>query len=165
MENTSYVNKARLVRIEKQNHVDREYRFSQDSFDRALTSLSKNAFAFWCYCAKNTNGFMLNISRQVVTRLCGFSDSTYTRAFDELRRKGYIAKSGDGYRFYEDGFLKWFLWLVYRNFRVTNQHVYFLTKSFAFWNLLILMYTVTKNRTLQYLIVLHNDYRILPFWF
>ena len=32
MENTSYVNKARLVRIEKQNHVDRDYRFSQDSF-------------------------------------------------------------------------------------------------------------------------------------
>lgn len=106
MENTSYVNKARLVRIEKQNHVDREYRFSQDSFDRALTSLSKNAFAFWCYCAKNTNGFMLNISRQVVTRLCGFSDSTYTRAFDELRRNGYITSSSEGrYIFFEGGFI------------------------------------------------------------
>ena len=76
------------------------------AFDKALTHLSKNAFAFWCLCAKNADGFMLNISKRTVANSCGFSERTYARAFDELWRKGYITSSSEGhYIFFEGGFI------------------------------------------------------------
>lgn len=99
--------KARLIKISK-CPSGKFYSFNQDAFDKAFASLSKNAFAFWCFCAKNADGFMLNISKQTVATSCGFSERTYSHVFEELRHKGYITKSLDGhYLFFEDGFIEW----------------------------------------------------------
>lgn len=97
--------KARLIKISK-CQPGRFYSFNQVAFDKALAHLSKNAFAFWCICAKNADGFMLNISKRTVANSCGFSERTYARAFDELWHKGYITSSSEGhYIFFEGGFI------------------------------------------------------------
>ena len=59
----------------------------------------------------------------------------------------------------------WIYWLVYRNFKVECQYGYFHAKPFAFWNLLLLMYAVAQNQTLQSFVMPCNDCRIFTFWF
>lgn len=74
------------------------------ALELAMSSLSPNAFKMWVYLAKNQNNYTFALSKVDTMAWCGFSKNTYTAAFNELVKEGYLIESKEGsshYDFYE----------------------------------------------------------------
>ena len=70
----------------------------------AMQHLGGNAFKMWCYLGKNQNNYTFALSKVDTMAWCGFSKNTYTAAFNELVKEGYLIESKEGsshYDFYE----------------------------------------------------------------
>lgn len=68
----------------------------QDFYDAAKV-LNYAALRLYVYLAKNKDGYETYLSGADFTKSFDVSDSTYRRALDELKEKGYIKEIGDHY--------------------------------------------------------------------
>lgn len=69
------------------------FKVSNESLKTALYNLPSSAFILWVYFADNSNGYMLDVYPVDFCSITGLSDSTYRRAFDKLKEKGYLVQS------------------------------------------------------------------------
>lgn len=69
-------------------------RLNQDSMFTAMQNLGANAFKLYLYIIKNQDKWEFELSSKHACQLCSFSLSTYNRAVDELKTKGYLKKIG-----------------------------------------------------------------------
>lgn len=65
-------------------------KFRLDALQLAMKTLSPKAFELWCYLGKNTDGFLLYLSKVDCLQWCNISDSSYHRAFQELVSMRYL---------------------------------------------------------------------------
>lgn len=70
----------------------------------AMKTLSGTAFKMWMYLGKNQDNKTFALSKVDVMNWCGFSRNSYTNAFKELEKAGYLIQDSDRkhhYDFYE----------------------------------------------------------------
>ena len=71
------------------------FKIGNSQLDKAAADLSGNAFKLYIYLADNQNNYKLELSSKHFIQWSGTSDSTYDRAFKELKDKGYLIKAPD----------------------------------------------------------------------
>jgi hypothetical protein len=62
-----------------------------------MLSLSGEAFKMWVYFNKNQNNYSFSLSRAEAIKSGIGSASSYTRAFAELVKKGYLIETSKGH--------------------------------------------------------------------
>ena len=70
----------------------------------AMKELSGSAFKLWVYLGKNQDNYTFALSRVDAMNWCGFSRNTFTNAFAELEKEGYLVQDKNKkyhYDFYE----------------------------------------------------------------
>lgn len=73
-----------------------------NALQTAMIDLKGETFKLWCYIAKNQNDYTFALSFVDAVKWGVGSKSSYDRAVDELKRKGYLVKTtGNHYNFYE----------------------------------------------------------------
>lgn len=55
-----------------------------------MGKLSGNAFKMWVYLGKNKDNYTFALSKVDTLDWCGFSKNTYTSAFNELVKAGFL---------------------------------------------------------------------------
>ena len=87
----------RIIYIQRMSaDVRKDYfKIGNVQLDKAAADLSGNAFKLYIYLADNQNNYKLELSSKHFIQWSGTSDSTYDRAFKELKDKGYLIKAPD----------------------------------------------------------------------
>ena len=87
----------RIIYI-KRDSVDARkdfFKIGHKQLNKAAADLGGNAFKLYVYLANNKDSYKLELSSKDFIQWSGTSDSTYDRAFKELKEKGYLIKAPD----------------------------------------------------------------------
>ena len=77
----------------KQRHYKENYiQISNDEWEKAFRELSSSAFGMWLWLVRHDETFKNELSKAAFKKDLGLSDSTYERAWKELKDKGYAVK-------------------------------------------------------------------------
>lgn len=87
----------RIIYIERVSEKARAdfFKIGHLQLDRAASDLSPNAFKLYIYLCNNKDSFRLELSSKDFIAWSNTSDSTYDRAFNELKAKEYLIQSQD----------------------------------------------------------------------
>lgn len=81
-------------RILIQRSTDKEkrdyFKIGNRQLEQAMYNLSPSAFMLYCYFASNADGYVMELYPVNFCSKTGLARSTYDRAFQELRTKGYL---------------------------------------------------------------------------
>lgn len=69
------------------------FKIGHKQLNKCVNDLSGNAFKFYIYLANNKDNFKLELSSSDFIQWSGTSDSTYDRAFKELKEKQYLIQA------------------------------------------------------------------------
>lgn len=69
------------------------FKIGHTQLNKAAMDLSGNTFKLYIYLADNQDNYKLELSSKHFMQWSGISDSTYDRAFNELKEKGYLIKA------------------------------------------------------------------------
>ena len=69
------------------------FKIGHKQLNKVANDLGGNAFKLYIYIANNKNGYNLELSSKDFIQWSGTSDSTYDRAFKELKEKGYLVSA------------------------------------------------------------------------
>lgn len=83
-----------LITISKKpRHYKENYlQISNDEWEKAFRELSSSAFGMWLWLVRHDETFKNELSKVAFKKDLGLSDSTYERAWKELKDKGYAVK-------------------------------------------------------------------------
>ena len=83
-----------LITISKKpRHYKENYlQISNDEWEKAFRELSSSAFGMWLWLIRHDGTFKNELSKVAFKKDLGLSDSTYERAWKELKDKGYAVK-------------------------------------------------------------------------
>ena len=87
----------RIIYIERVSEKARAdfFKIGHLQLDRAASDLGANAFKLYIYLCNNKDSFRLELSSKDFIAWSNTSDSTYDRAFNELKDKQYLIQSQD----------------------------------------------------------------------
>ena len=87
----------RIIYIERVSEKARAdfFKIGHLQLDRAASDLGANAFKLYIYLCNNKDSFRLELSSKDFIDWSNTSDSTYDRAFNELKDKQYLIQSQD----------------------------------------------------------------------
>lgn len=87
----------RIIYIERVSEKARAdfFKIGHLQLDRAASDLGANAFKLYIYLCNNKDSFRLELSSKDFIAWSNTSDSTYDRAFNELKAKEYLIQSQD----------------------------------------------------------------------
>lgn len=87
----------RIIYIERVSEKARAdfFKIGHLQLDRAASDLGANAFKLYIYLCNNKDSFRLELSSKDFIAWSATSDSTYDRAFNELKDKQYLIQSQD----------------------------------------------------------------------
>lgn len=87
----------RIIYIERVSEKVRTdyFKIGHEQLNRAASDLGGNAFKLYVYLCNNKDSFRLELSSKDFIAWSGTSDSTYDRAFNELREKQYLIQAPD----------------------------------------------------------------------
>lgn len=87
----------RIIYIERISEKARAdfFKIGHLQLDRAASDLGANAFKLYIYLCNNKDSFRLELSSKDFIDWSNTSDSTYDRAFNELKDKQYLIQSQD----------------------------------------------------------------------
>lgn len=87
----------RIIYIERISEKARAdfFKIGHLQLDRAASDLGANAFKLYIYLCNNKDSFRLELSSKDFIAWSNTSDSTYDRAFNELKEKQYLIQSQD----------------------------------------------------------------------
>ena len=71
------------------------FKIGHKQLDKAVNDLNANTFKLYIYLANNKDNYKLELSSKHFILWSGTSDSTYDRAFKELKEKGYLIEIPD----------------------------------------------------------------------
>jgi hypothetical protein len=71
------------------------FKIGHKQLNKVANDLSGNAFKLYIYLANNKDNYILELSSKDFIRWSGTSDSTYDRAFKELKEKQYLITAPD----------------------------------------------------------------------
>ena len=85
----------RIIYIERVSDKVRAdyFKIGHEQLNKAASDLSGNAFKLYVYLCDNQANFKLELSSKHFIDWSGTSDSTYDRAFKELKDKQYLIKA------------------------------------------------------------------------
>lgn len=85
----------RIIYIERVSDKVRSdfFKIGNEQLNQAASDLSGNAFKLYVYLCNNQNSWKLELSSKHFVAWSGTSDSTYDRAFKELKDKQYLIKA------------------------------------------------------------------------
>lgn len=69
------------------------FKMGHQQLTKAAADLNGNTFKLYIYLADNKDSYKLELSSKDFIQWSGTSDSTYDRAFKELKEKGYLLKA------------------------------------------------------------------------
>lgn len=69
------------------------FKIGHQQLTKAAADLNGNTFKLYIYLADNKDSYKLELSSKDFIQWSGTSDSTYDRAFKELKEKGYLLKA------------------------------------------------------------------------
>lgn len=69
------------------------FKIGHEQLNKAASDLNGNAFKLYIYLCNNKDSFRLELSSKDFIRWSGTSDSTYDRAFRELKDKQYLIQA------------------------------------------------------------------------
>lgn len=112
MNNTNYrsnfkpVTNQRSIKVNKTSCNENELyaKININAMDNAMRDLKPTAFKLWLYFAKNQDKYEFYLSAVHACHTCGFGQTAYHKAFDELVDKYYLLRDSinrDFYNFYE----------------------------------------------------------------
>ena len=83
-----------LITISKKPaHYSGDYlQISNSEWEKAFRELSSSAFGMWLWLIRHNESFKNELSKAAFKKDLGLSDSTYERAWKELKDKGYAVK-------------------------------------------------------------------------
>lgn len=87
----------RIIYIKRNSaEVRKEYfKIGHDQLNKAAHDLKPNAFKLYIYLADNKDNYKLELSSKHFLQWSGMSDSTYDKAFKELKDKEYLIQAPD----------------------------------------------------------------------
>ena len=87
----------RIIYIQRMSaDAKREFfKIGHQQLNNAAADLSGNAFKLYIYLADNKDSFKLELSSKHFIEWSGTSNSTYDRAFKELKEKEYLIQAPD----------------------------------------------------------------------
>lgn len=87
----------RIIYVERVSSQARAdfFKIGHLQLDRAASDLGANAFKLYVYLCDNKDSFRLELSSKDFIAWSNTSDSTYDRAFNELKDKQYLIQSQD----------------------------------------------------------------------
>lgn len=105
-ENFKPVGNQRSVKVNKTvcNEDNLYAKINIDAMNYAMRDLKPTAFKLWLYFAENQDKYQFYLSCVHACKTCGFGQTAYHKAFDELVDKFYLvrdAEDRDFYQFYE----------------------------------------------------------------
>ena len=71
------------------------FKIGHKQLDKAVNDLNANTFKLYIYLANNKDNYKLELSSKHFIEWSGTSDSTYDRAFKELKEKQYLIQAPD----------------------------------------------------------------------
>ena len=71
------------------------FKIGHEQLEKAAKDLGANAFKLYIYLCNNKDSYRLELSSKDFISWSNTSDSTYDRAFNELKEKGYLINSKD----------------------------------------------------------------------
>ena len=71
------------------------FKIGHEQLEKAAKDLGSNAFKLYIYLCNNKDSYRLELSSKDFISWSNTSDSTYDRAFNELKEKGYLINSKD----------------------------------------------------------------------
>ena len=80
---------------DSENARSNYFKIGHKQLDKAVNDLSGNTFKLYIYLANNKDNYKLELSSKHFILWSGTSDSTYDRAFKELKEKGYLIEIPD----------------------------------------------------------------------
>lgn len=85
----------RIIYIKRnsENAKKNFFKIGHEALNKASMDLNGNTFKLYIYLANNSNGYRLELSSKHFIQWSGTSDSTYDRAFKELKEKGYLIQA------------------------------------------------------------------------
>lgn len=87
----------RIIYIERESEKARTdyFKIGHSQLEQAASDLGANAFKLYIYLCDNKDSFRLELSSKHFINWSNTSDSTYDRAFKELKDKNYLIQSDD----------------------------------------------------------------------
>ena len=85
----------RIIYIKRDSADARKdfFKIGHKQLNKAAADLGGNAFKLYVYLANNKDSYKLELSSKDFIQWSGTSDSTYDRAFKELKEKEYLIKA------------------------------------------------------------------------
>ena len=83
------------VMRDSENARSNYFKIGHKQLDKAVNDLNGNTFKLYIYLANNKDNYKLELSSKHFILWSGTSDSTYDRAFKELKEKGYLIEIPD----------------------------------------------------------------------
>lgn len=80
---------------DSENARSNYFKIGHKQLDKAVNDLNANTFKLYIYLANNKDNYKLELSSKHFILWSGTSDSTYDRAFKELKEKGYLLEIPD----------------------------------------------------------------------
>ena len=80
---------------DSENARSNYFKIGHKQLDKAVNDLNANTFKLYIYLANNKDNYKLELSSKHFILWSGTSDSTYDRAFKELKEKGYLVEIPD----------------------------------------------------------------------
>lgn len=80
---------------DSENARSNYFKIGHKQLDKAVNDLNANTFKLYIYLANNKDNYKLELSSKHFILWSGTSDSTYDRAFKELKEKGYLIEIPD----------------------------------------------------------------------
>lgn len=92
----------RVIYIKRESaDVRKDYfKIGHEQLNKASMDLNGNTFKLYIYLANNKDSYRLELSSKDFIQWSGTSDSTYDRAFKELKEKGYLIQVPKKKNFY-----------------------------------------------------------------
>lgn len=87
----------RIIYIQRKSDKVRTdyFKIGHEQLRKAANDLKSNAFKLYIYLCDNKDSFRLELSSKDFIAWSGTSDSTYDRAFTQLKDRGYLIKAPD----------------------------------------------------------------------
>lgn len=76
------------------------FKIGHKQLNKAAGDLKGNAFKLYIYLANNRDNYRLELSSKDFIQWSGVCDTTYDKAFKELKEKGYLIQSTEKKNFY-----------------------------------------------------------------
>ena len=85
----------RIIYIERGSEKARTdfFKIGHEQLNKAASDLGANTFKLYIYLCNNKDSFRLELSSKDFIAWSGTSDSTYDRAFNELKEKQYLIQA------------------------------------------------------------------------